>query len=120
MELRHPRHAREQVGGAPVDVAEPHGLALGQTRRRAVQLVRLCQQRAGLRQQGRTTLGEGDRTAVAVEQAHTEVPFQRLDLLGQRGAGDEQPARRPPEVQFLGDGHEVAKLAELHVASLVQ
>jgi len=34
-----------------------------------------------MRQQRRTDRGEGDGSAVAEEQLHAEVPFERLDLL---------------------------------------
>ena len=60
--------------------------------------------------------GRGKRyaAAVPVEQACTEIAFQGLDLLRQRWSGNAQPRGGPAEVEFLGDGHEVAQLAELH------
>ena len=73
-----------------------------------------------MRQQRRTAGGQGDRAAVAVEQADLQVAFERLDLLGQRRTRDVQPFGRATEVQLLGDGHEVAQLAQLHPASVVQ
>jgi hypothetical protein len=46
-----------------------------------VQVIGPFQQRAGGREQGRAGRGQGHRAAVAVEQPHPEVVFERLDLL---------------------------------------
>ena len=53
---------------------------------------------------------------VTHEQVDTHAALQRLDLLGERGPGDAQPLGGPAEVQFLGDRHEVAQLAQFHGA----
>ncbi|AKJ15490.1 hypothetical protein ABB07_37150 [Streptomyces incarnatus] len=67
-----------------------------------------------MRQQRGAGRGEGDRAAVPVEQPHTQVLLEHLDLLGQRGARDEQTLGGPPEVQLLGDGDELPQLTQLH------
>jgi hypothetical protein len=46
--------------------------------------------------------------------ASSRQPSSRGDLLAQRRLGDVQPRGRAPEVQLLGDGHEVAQLTQLH------
>ena len=108
------------VRRTPVHVADPHRFGREEAGRTPAQLVGLIHQRARVWQQCRATCGQGDGAAVAVEQADLQVAFERLDLLGQRRAGDMQPLGRATEVQLLGDGHEVAQLAQLHAASVVQ
>jgi len=71
-------------------------------------------------QQSRTGGGQGDGTAVTVEQADLQVALERLDLLGQRRTRNVQPLGRATEIQLLGDGHEVAQLTQLHPTSVVQ
>jgi hypothetical protein len=50
----------------------------------------------------------------ALQQGSPEFPFQPLQLLAQRGLDDVLAGRCAPEVQFLGESDEVAKLAKLH------
>jgi hypothetical protein len=50
----------------------------------------------------------------ALKQPHAQLTFEPLYLLAQRGLHDMLPRSRAAEVQFLGQGHEVAKLAQLH------
>jgi len=38
-----------------------------------------------------------------------------MDLLGEGGLGDVQASGSAREAEFLGDGDEVAKVAELHL-----
>ncbi len=66
------------------------------------------------RQQRVTCVGERHRAPRAHEQLHAQLLLQRADLLAQRRLGDVQPQRRASEVQFLGDGHEVTQVAQLH------
>jgi hypothetical protein len=47
----------------------------------------------------------------ALKQTHPKLTFQPLDLLAQRRLHDVLAHCRPPEMQFLGQGHEVSKLA---------
>src|SRR5215469_1730314 len=80
----------------------------------AVKVVGAFQKGADLREQGRTGRGKGHRAAVTIEQAHTEVTFECLDLLGQGRARDQQTLGGATEVQFLGDRDEVPQLPQLH------
>lgn len=54
--------------------------------------------------------GEGDCARGAVEQPRAEQGFQALDLLGERGLGDVQAGGGAAEVQFVGDGQEIAQV----------
>ena len=92
----------------------------GQAGGRPAQLVGLFQQRPGAREQRLASRGKRHGAAVPVEQAGTEDAFQDLDLLRQRWSGNAQPRGGPAEVEFLGDGHEVAQLPELHEVIVAQ
>ena len=74
----------------------------------------------GVRQKRRTGGGKTHRTAIAVEQADLRVAFERLDLVGERRPGDAQPLCRATEVQLPCDRDEVAHLAQLYPASVMQ
>jgi hypothetical protein len=52
--------------------------------------------------------------ARAREELGPELVLQQPDLVAQRGLRHVQPLGRPAEVQLLGDGDEVAQVAELH------
>ncbi|ANZ41521.1 hypothetical protein BBK82_41800 [Lentzea guizhouensis] len=58
--------------------------------------------------------GELDLAGGAVQQGHAELGLQLLDLLGQRRLGHVQAFGGAAEVPFLGDGDEVAQVAEFH------
>jgi hypothetical protein len=103
-----------EVGWAPADVAEADGFVRGQAGGHPAQLVGLFQQRPDAWEQGLARRGKRHGAAVPVEQACTEDAFQGLDLLRQRWSGNAQPRGGPAEVEFLGYGHEVAQLPELH------
>ena len=51
----------------------------------------------------------------AVHQRHTELPFQTLQPLAQRGLHDVLAGGGPTEMQLLGKGDEVAQLPKLHL-----
>ncbi len=91
-----------------------------QASRRPAQPVGLFQQRPGTGEQRLAGRGKRHVAAVPVEQACSEGAFQGLDLLRQRRSGNAQPRGGPAEVEFLGDGHEVAQLPELHNAIVAQ
>ena len=55
-----------------------------------------------------------DVAAGADKQFLLEVALQRLDVLANAGLAHVQPARGLAEVEFLGDGDEVAQLADVH------
>jgi hypothetical protein len=54
----------------------------------------------------------------ALQEDHPELPFQALQPLTQRGLDDVLAGSRPPEVQLLGEGDEVAQLLKLHTRHL--
>jgi hypothetical protein len=56
---------------------------------------------------------ERDAPAVAFEQLGAELVLELADLNAQRGLADMEPDRRAPEVELLGDRHEVAQQAQL-------
>jgi hypothetical protein len=70
--------------------------------------------RPALAQQHRPGGSQRDGAAGAFQQRHPEPPFELPDRARQRRLGDPEPLRRPPEVQLLGDGDEVAQLPRLH------
>jgi hypothetical protein len=86
----------------------------------ALQVLGPFQQRAGGREQRRAGRGQGHRAAVAVEQPHPKVVFEGLDLLRQRGPGDQQPLGGPAEVQLLGHRDEIPQLAQLHACHVTR
>lgn len=53
---------------------------------------------------------------LALEERRAELVFERADLAAKRGLGDAQELGGAAEVEQFGDGFEVAKVAELHVA----
>ena len=111
--LHHARHERQQrrageahpqrprlalvdalgVVGGPIEVGEDRP--------------RVAQERVA----GRSRLHAPAR---AREELHPELVLQQPDLVAQRRLRHVQPLRGPAEVQLLGDGDEVAELAELH------
>jgi hypothetical protein len=50
----------------------------------------------------------------ALHQNHTELPFQALQPLAQRGLDDVLASRGAAEMQLFGEGDEVAQLSKLH------
>ena len=65
-------------------------------------------------QQSASGGGQLDMATVAHEEGCAETRLQRLDLLGQGRPGDLQAGGGAAEVELLGDGDEIAKLAQLH------
>ena len=49
------------------------------------------------------------------EKLSADFPLELQDLLAQRRLGDSQMCRSIGEMQVLGDGEEVAQLAEFHI-----
>ena len=66
----------------------------------------------------RPGVGQVDPARGPVQQGDAELGLELADLLGQRRLGHVQPFGGPPEVPLLGDGHEVAQVAELHALIL--
>ena len=114
-ELGDPGGPLDQVGRAPVHVADADRLATGDSplaRRRSSSACSISARAPG--SSAAPVGGQRDRAAVAFEEAHLQVAFERLDLLRERRARDVQTFGGAAEVQFLGDGDEVAQLAKLH------
>jgi hypothetical protein len=69
-----------------------------------------------LGQEHRPGRGQSDGVGAAVQQPDPQLTLQPLNLLTQRRLHDVLAGRRTAEVQFLGQRHEVAKLAQLHAS----
>jgi hypothetical protein len=54
--------------------------------------------------------------SVAVQELGSKLTFEIADLLRQRRSSNVKPLCGPTEMQFLGHGHEVGQLSELHMA----
>ena len=76
--------------------------------------VELGEHGAGVAQEGLARRGQLHPAARALQQRAAELGLERVDLLAERRLGDVQSRRGAPEVQLLGDGDEIAKLAEFH------
>ncbi len=59
-------------------------------------------------------LRHADRAARALKQFEAQLALEAADLLAERGLRDVQLRGRAREVALLGDGGEVAQLAQLH------
>lgn len=57
-----------------------------------------------------------DASAAPLEQARTDLALEAPDMLAERLRRDEVPLGGPPEVQLLGQGHDVLKRADVHAA----
>jgi len=71
---------------------------------------------ADLVQQHRTGFGERDGAAIADHEHGTDSVLQFLHRAAQCRLRDMEPARGFGKAQFLGDGLEVAEVAEFHCA----
>jgi hypothetical protein len=69
--------------------------------------------RAGVLREGPSRLGRRDDAARPPEQLDAELLLEPANRLRQRRLRDVQPLGRPPEVQLLEDGEEVAEMAQL-------
>ena len=74
------------------------------------------EEEAGFFKEGGACGGEADAAAVAVHEAAAEFEFKFLDGAAKGGLGDAEFAGRFREAEFLGDGLEVAEVAEVHGA----
>jgi hypothetical protein len=50
----------------------------------------------------------------ALHEDHTQLPFQPLQPLAQRGLDDVLAGRGPSEMQFLSERDEIAQLLKFH------
>ena len=60
-------------------------------------------------------LGQGNRPALAREQAHAQLFFQQLDLAAERRLGDMQFFGGAGEVALARHGDEIAQLSQVHI-----
>jgi hypothetical protein len=112
--------AGELADGGGDDQAghEPDGesaLARGHVADSAARGLRCWQQDACVLEQGRAGRGEARGPVIPFEKLHLQLVFQRSDLARQHGLRDVQRLRGAAEVQVLGDGGEVAHLAQVQV-----
>lgn len=91
----------------------PH-LAARQPLRQRRQRARLRQDAPHLHQPACPHRRQRHRALRAVEQRDAQLLLQRADLLRQRRLRHRQARGGTAEVQFLGNGHEVAELAQVH------
>ena len=77
--------------------------------------VRLGEHAPHLDQPARTHRRERHRALRAVEQRDAQLLLQRTDLLRQRRLRHRQALGSAAEMQLLGNGHEIAKLAQIHI-----
>jgi hypothetical protein len=71
---------------------------------------------AGFRQERLAGGGQPYPGGQALQQRAAELVLEALDLLRQRGLGDEQPLGRARERAFVSDRHQVVQLPKVHVA----
>jgi hypothetical protein len=74
----------------------------------------VCEHASGLRDQGMTGLCEVDPAAGPFEQGDVELPFETLDLVGQRGLGDPEAVSGATEVEMLCDLEERGEQRSVH------
>src|SRR5690606_18081321 len=117
--LAQARQTGRQRGGADGrEQAEPDGAgfgilaAAGDLR----QLVHVGQDLAGALDDLAPDRGQHDLARGALEQRHPEFLLQLPDLRRQRRLADEAGLGRPAEVAVLGQGDEVAEVAQVHAA----
>ena len=67
-----------------------------------------------LGQEHRPGYRQRDVVGAAFRQPDAQLTLEPLHLLAQRRLHDVLPGGRPAEVQFLGQGHEIAKLTQLY------
>jgi hypothetical protein len=109
-------HPRPPVGQPEPEHADPQHRGLGRRARRGElgQLVDLGQYPLRPHHEALPGRGQRDPAAGPVEQARAEVTFQALHVASERLRGEVVPARRPAEVQLLGQGHDVPQRLEVH------
>ena len=71
-------------------------------------LAHLRERLAGFLEEQPAGVGKRYVAVGALEQAHPELVFQRLNLLTERRLGDAQQLRGAAEMQLFGNGYEVA------------
>ena len=103
-------------GGADVAESEFAVLTGGGAADAAEGFFESIEEEAGFFEEGGACGGEADAAAVAVHEAAAEFEFKFLDGAAEGGLGDAEFAGGFGEAEFLGDGLEVAEVAEVHGA----
>jgi hypothetical protein len=80
--------------------------------------LRVHQQSTALPEQVLTLRRQPETPADPVEEAHTQLGFQREDLARRRRLAHGQPSARPRYATGLGDAHERVEMAEVHLLSI--
>ena len=93
---------------------EPADLAALDAPRLARRVLDGVEDLARAHEERRPGRGQLDLALVAQQQRRADLLLELADLLAQRRLGHVQALRRAAEVQLLGDGDEVAQVAELH------
>lgn len=106
-------------GGADVAETEFAVLAGGGTADAAEGFFESIEEEAGFFEEGGACGGEADAAAVSVHEAAAEFEFKFLNGAAEGGLGDAQFAGGFGEAEFLGDGLEVAEVAEVHGESAI-
>ena len=81
-------------------------------------LVHCGERRPSGRQEGPSSLRQGDAAVVPHEEGLPEFPLERLDRGAETGLHNVNPGGGTGEVLLLGHSHEVLKLAKLHISIL--
>jgi len=107
-----PHHRRQDTVICGTDEAhrESADLPLVGPDRPAHRLFRSGENPPGLGEEGRPRRGDFHPALGAVQQADADFLLQMADLLAERGLGDVQPLRRPPEMEFLGHGNKINQM----------
>ena len=113
-------HTRHHLVGGGVHESDPQRsrATVSMLLHEAVRVVGLGKeaQRAGIQQ--RSGVGEADATSAAIEEHRVELAFEQADLLAERRLRHVEALGGPPEVQFLGNRHEVSKPLKVHASCL--
>ena len=103
------RRGQEIVGGADEADREPAGLARGDGLRLTDPLVELGEDAPGADEEGRAGRRQRDAAIAALEQRQAERVLELADRLAERRLRHVQALGGAVEIQFLGDGDELAQ-----------
>ena len=101
------------VDGADEADGEPANGALGGAAGMDDRRLGLVEQAAGFVEQHAPGLGELDAALGADQQRRADLALESADLHAERRLREVEPPGGAAEMQFLGDGHEVAKAAQV-------
>ena len=116
--LRNSRIARATSGWNGAEVVKP--TAMRPISPRAVRRARIlacstcAQDRLGVGQEGAAGVGQADAARMAHEQGGVDLALERADLLAERRLLHAQLLGRARDVALMGDGDEVAEMAQFH------